>query len=466
MGLRARLTLTLMAIVIPVVTGFSMYRITTERHEAMSRRAERAAVRIQERPELVCSNRRIPRRLARRMGGRPHTYEADWTPLHQRAPAIPERARRAFARRGDEQIVHVSLWGEPEMAGVTLAALDGAGACAILALPWRTRGAPLRRFIGGGLLQGGVLALVLLLTGLIISIPLVRRVRRLQRAVEEAPESSWQIESALTEGADELAQLGRAFERTGQRVASTIEELERRDTALKEYISNTTHDLAIPLTVLQHRLRKIQARVERAESIDAEVVQGALEESHYIASLVANMSAAAKLEAGEAHRVDGEVRLDEVVERVVGRHRPIARHDAIAIDWSAPPEGIWVRGDATLLEQAISNLVQNAVQYNQPGGHVAVIVEEIPTQRFSLRVLDDGEGVDPELLPRLTERAVRGDQARNRNEGGQGFGLSIAQRVCDVHGFALTISNAEEGGLRVEIRGPYIDGAQERAGVE
>ena len=318
-------------------------------------------------------------------------------------------------------------------------------------IPWPNRPDRAERAVYGLVIrQSMVMAILLFLTGMLISIPLVRRVRRLTDEVETAPENAWSISSDLLGGKDEISVLARTFRQTGARVQETIEQLEQRDAALKEYISNTTHDLAIPLTVLQHRLTRLREEAERGDDISVEQLEVALEESHYIAALIANMSAAARLEAGDAHRLDHEVNLVELIERVVGRNRPIARQRQIEIDWAAP-ESLEIRGDSTLIEQALSNLVQNAVQYNEAGGHVAVVAE-VEGEEFVLRVLDDGPGVPQEKLETLSQRAVRGD-ARNRNPGGQGFGLSITTRVCEVHGFELSLENGEEGGLVVSIRG-------------
>ncbi|MEC9439995.1 MAG: HAMP domain-containing sensor histidine kinase [Myxococcota bacterium] len=462
MGLRLKVVLMLFAVVMPLLSGYSLYRFSVERRLQHERHAERVAGRIQERPLAICRNvlgvsppdegarAKRPRR-ARRLPPM-FAYSSSFESLHIGQPAVPEKAQASFLSDGAGEIVHVSLWRHPDWSGVTLVPIEGTAGCEVVMIPWPSKPDRAERAIYGLVVrQSMVMALLLLLTGMLISIPLVARVRRLTEEVEEAPENAWSISSDLLGGKDEISVLARTFRQTGVRVQETIEQLEQRDTALKEYISNTTHDLAIPLTVLQHRLTRLREEAERGDAISVEQIEVALEESHYIAALIANMSAAARLEAGESHRLDHEVNLVELIERVVGRNRPIARQRQIEIDWAAP-EVLNVLGDSTLIEQALSNLVQNAVQYNEPGGHVAVVAE-VDGEHFVLRVLDDGPGVPPEKLETLSQRAVRGD-ARNRNPGGQGFGLSITTRVCEVHDFDLSLENGEEGGLIVSIRGP------------
>jgi signal transduction histidine kinase len=110
-----------------------------------------------------------------------------------------------------------------------------------------------------------------------------------------------------------------------------------------------------------------------------------------------------------------------------------------------------------MVEQALSNVVHNAVRYNKAGGHVAILLEA-GDGRFSVRVFDDGPGVAEGELPRIAERAFRGDAARARQPEGMGLGLSIAKDVADRHEFTFELRRAEAGGLEVEIAGPALAG--------
>ena len=117
------------------------------------------------------------------------------------------------------------------------------------------------------------------------------------------------------------------------------------------------------------------------------------------------------------------------------------------------PDGpVSVEADVTLVEQAVSNLVYNAIRHNREGGHVAVVLEaEAPG--FAIDVLDDGPGVEPDALARLTERGFVGQGSRNRDSAGEGLGLHIVARVAARHGWALSVENRPEGGLRARLTG-------------
>jgi signal transduction histidine kinase len=146
-----------------------------------------------------------------------------------------------------------------------------------------------------------------------------------------------------------------------------------------------------------------------------------------------------------------------VVERAVGRHAPIARQRTVKLDRALPQAPLWVRGDVTLIEQAVSNVIHNAVRYNRENGHVAVLLERVDHERFVLRVIDDGPGIPDHELSKLVERHFRGNAARSREPGGRGLGLTIAFRVAQVHGWQLRLVKAKCGGLQVELDGTTSD---------
>ena len=103
-----------------------------------------------------------------------------------------------------------------------------------------------------------------------------------------------------------------------------------------------------------------------------------------------------------------------------------------------------------LLEQALGNLVDNAVRYNHTGGHVAVVLDAHGAG-FTITVTDDGPGVTETALAQLTERWFRADDARTRRPDGQGLGLAIAAESLKRLGFTLKFSRPDEGGLTATI---------------
>jgi len=150
------------------------------------------------------------------------------------------------------------------------------------------------------------------------------------------------------------------------------------------------------------------------------------------------------------------VDLNAIVLRAVGRHAPVARKGNIALVHGVPEDPVFVHADMTLIEQAVSNVVYNAIRYNKSGGHVAVTLDIPEPGRFVLSVTDDGPGIAPEQLASITERYARGNDARTRHPQGQGLGLSIAKRVCELHEWQLTLEKSSFEGLQVSFAGPVV----------
>ncbi|MBZ5713649.1 HAMP domain-containing histidine kinase [Nannocystis pusilla] len=278
--------------------------------------------------------------------------------------------------------------------------------------------------------------------------PIVGRIRRLTEAVRRSASASY-ASPVPVDGDDEIGELARAFDAAGREVRAQLAAKDRRELALREFLANTTHDVMIPLTVLQGHLSELLAGAEQGRG----ALVAAMAEAHYIAAIVHNLAVMAKIDA-EVPRLHREpVALDELVERVLARHRPIARRLGVELDGGVPEAPVRVAADVTLLEQAVSNVVYNAIRHNRAGGHAAVLLEHVAGDRFRLRVVDDGPGVPPAELARLAERGFRSDAARTRTPDGQGLGLHIAARVAALHGIGLAFATPPGGGLQVDFTG-------------
>lgn len=282
--------------------------------------------------------------------------------------------------------------------------------------------------------------------------PIVGRIRRLTEAVRRSASASY-ASPVPVDGDDEVGELARAFDAAGREVRAQLAAKDRRELALREFLANTTHDVMIPLTVLQGHLSELLAGATSGAEPGRGALVAAMAEAHYIAAIVHNLAVMAKIDADVPRLHREPVALDVLVERVLARHRPIARRLGVELDGGVPESPVRVAADVTLLEQAVSNVVYNAIRHNRPGGHVAVLLEHVAGDRFRLRVVDDGPGVPPAELARLAERGFRSDAARTRAPDGQGLGLHIAARVAALHGIELAFTTPAGGGLQVDFTG-------------
>jgi two-component system sensor histidine kinase BaeS len=279
-----------------------------------------------------------------------------------------------------------------------------------------------------------LLPMALVITVMWMSVgPAVRRIRRLDDAVRAGRDIG-----DLAHGDDEIASLARAFhDARGALVAEAAARRDREE-ALRRFVADTAHDVRIPLTVLRGHLAALEAGADPVALRDA---QG---EAQYLGNLLDALAAGARMD--NQTLVTAPVDWAALVERVVARNAPIARRLDVALHHGVPDAPLVRDGDETLLEQALSNLVYNAIRHNRPGGNVAVTLDATPAGPV-VRVVDDGPGVPEADLERLTERGFRSDDARSRDAVGQGLGLHIASRVARAHGLALVLRPSEFGGL-------------------
>ena len=138
---------------------------------------------------------------------------------------------------------------------------------------------------------------------------------------------------------------------------------------------------------------------------------------------------------------------------MVDRHGPLARALDVRINHVVPAKNVVFAADPALIEQAVTNVVANAVLYNNPGGRVDIELKGYERDnRFSLRVTDTGPGVSDDEFAGLTaNRRFRGDEGRSRRPGGRGLGLAIAREVTDRFGLRLDLRRPSSGGFEVEM---------------
>jgi signal transduction histidine kinase len=464
--LRPRLMLTTVAVGLPLVATMGWVQSRTEERAAVEALSQLVLTMMENGGRATCEQSpqrwsatfRLPLRRPAPPGPPPppprlFAYDRQGMPADPYAPPVPPAL---LAQLSGKQVARASSLTPRGPADDVLLAMPWAeGPCALVLVrrPIPPLGGVARVFTPA--LELWTPPAAMLLLGLLVAMgPVVRRLRALRAKVLESAKAGYRGEIGVG-GADEIGDLARAFEEAGREVRAQMEAQQQRERTLRDFLENTTHDVMIPLTVLQGHLTALAERAGKSEPADASTLNGAVQEAHYMASLVHNLAAAAKLEAGEPALQRHPVDLGGVLQRAVARHQPVARRSEVSLEMAVPPElePVTVQGDVTLIEQALSNVIYNAVRYNKAGGHVAAVLERTP-QGFSVRVVDDGPGIAEEERSRLLERYFRGNAARTRAPEGRGLGLAIAFRVAELHGWTLKLDRSEPGGLQVELSGP------------
>jgi signal transduction histidine kinase len=372
------------------------------------------------------------------------------TSLNAESPPLDPGLYRRL-ENAEPSPVKFRRFGASEEGAAMLLRVAPEGPCALMQVTWPPHTTRRRRFfyfvLTGALL---IITAAAALGVFFVVQPLTRRIGRLRSAASAVGSAVGYTPGADT-AKDELGELSSSLDVAHARIRSDAERLEERQRALERYLGDIAHDLKTPIASLQMALEHA-ANITRDPEL-SELLKSSVKDVIYLGALTDNLRLACQLREGwDPAAGDPSVDLGATVDRVMERTRYYAKNRGIAIEAARPDVPVLVRCQATAAEQAITNLVENAIAYGDPGGHVAVVLEA-DRGEFVLGVADDGPGVLPAELPRLGERTFRSDEARQRDPGGSGLGLAITQEVCQRCSFSLSFERLAPRGLRVQVSG-------------
>jgi len=277
------------------------------------------------------------------------------------------------------------------------------------------------------------------------------RIRRLAKAVGESARNGFPA-IAPDRGTDELSAFTFAYNDAANELKVRKSRIDDQDASLQRLVQTTEDEVGVPLKQLTEKLGAI-ALADPARRV---ALSGALNDAHALTARVENLAAAARLRmTGGAGIAQTRVDLKAVTTGVASRYLPVAHAAGVALQVSVPDAPVSTTGDSGLIERALSNLVDNAIRYNRPGGQVTLTLARAPGDaRFRLWVADNGRGVSEEEFRGLTAvRRFRGDEGRNRRAGAPGLGLAIAREVADRFGLTLDLRRPGAGGFEAELSG-------------
>ncbi|MFI5647808.1 sensor histidine kinase [Kitasatospora sp. NPDC051705] len=216
-----------------------------------------------------------------------------------------------------------------------------------------------------------------------------------------------------------------------------LDRLETAGTRQRRFIADASHELRSPLTGLRAQLEI--ALTHPDAQVRTGLVAGALEDTERLQSLATDLLLLARLDATGSDRPHEQVDLTELVRATVAGRGPQPH----PVDLHAQ-EGITVTGNPLWLGRLLTNLLDNAQRHARR--HVTVRLSGDDTGgQAVLDVANDGTPIDPADRERIFERFTRLDEARSRDDGGSGLGLSIARDIATIHGGTLTVQDAPDG---------------------
>ena len=223
-----------------------------------------------------------------------------------------------------------------------------------------------------------------------------------------------------------------------------------------DFVANASHELRTPLATIIGFVETLQDDEAGGDAgTRARFLRIMADEAIRMRDLVSDLMSLSRIEAERFTAPTEPVDLLPLAESVADNLRPLAeaRGSAIAIENEA--RATIVAGDRAQLAQLLSNLVSNALKYGRGGAPVRIRLEEAGSAMLRVRVIDQGEGIAPEHIPRLTERFYRVDAGRSRSEGGTGLGLAIAKHIALRHRGRLEIVSKVGEGTSVRVYLPH-----------
>ena len=229
-----------------------------------------------------------------------------------------------------------------------------------------------------------------------------------------------------------------------------VSELRRVESVRRDFVANVSHELKTPIGALALLAETMAAGDD--SPVNTQLADRVQHEAGRLGRIVDDLLDLSLIEAQEAptrEPVPVHVVLHEAAERVRGAA------DAVGIPLTVPPVAtdLVVTGDRSQLVSAVTNLLDNAVKYSEPGQPVEVDAVGVDGS-VCISVRDHGIGIPSRDLERIFERFYRVDRARSRATGGTGLGLSIVRHVAQAHGGDVTVESTEGEGSTFRLRVP------------
>lgn len=227
-------------------------------------------------------------------------------------------------------------------------------------------------------------------------------------------------------------------------IVRDVTEQERLDNTRRDFVANVSHELRTPLTVLMGFLDMAVQGLGDGPNVKTAVLQTEhmklmRDQTARMQRIVDDLLTLSRLEIDSGSKVPETFSLSDMVETIAGEIRVMGQGTHTVTCTTSP---VTVTGFGDEVRSAVVNLMTNALRYTPAGGTIAVSCRVAPDNTIEVSVKDNGIGIDPKHIPRLTERFYRVDKSRSRDTGGTGLGLAIVKHVLLHHNARMKIESA------------------------
>lgn len=293
-----------------------------------------------------------------------------------------------------------------------------------------------------------VFATILVITGiagLILFAFLTKRLRTMADIIEDFDRSGLDRRIPVHSN-DEIGRLAQSFNSMADTIQANVKELKKTDRLRRELIANVSHDLRSPLASIQGYLETIMLKEPSlSEEMRSKYLEIILKNTSLLRQLVEELFELSKLETKQVEPNKELFSVADLVQDVTLKYEQQAVRKGIRLEAEAPPSLPLLKADIALIERAVSNLIENAIQYTEENGFVRINLEP-GDNRVKISVADSGPGIDEEDLPYIFDRFYRAEKSRSKDNGGTGLGLAIVKTILNLHGQEIYVRNKDSGG--------------------
>jgi two-component system phosphate regulon sensor histidine kinase PhoR len=222
-----------------------------------------------------------------------------------------------------------------------------------------------------------------------------------------------------------------------------LTELRSLQTMRREFVGNVSHELRTPLSAIKAIVETLKGGAIDDKEIASDFLTKVEGEIDRMTQMVAELIELSRIETGQAKLRLESTNLNQLIEQVIARLSPQAERQKVAISTKFAADLPLVSTDAERIQQALLNIVHNAIKFTPSGGKVTVSTD-VQGNSVVVSVADTGIGISKEDLPHIFERFYKADKSRSK--GGTGLGLAIAKHIVQAHGGTIRVQSEEGKG--------------------
>ena len=239
-----------------------------------------------------------------------------------------------------------------------------------------------------------------------------------------------------------------------------VTQLRHLETVRSDFVANVSHELKTPITSIKGFVETLLAEDWEHDAETRRFLDIISQQAGRLNAIIDDLLTLSRLEQKDGHVMTEESSLADVIECSIYLCQLQAKEKNIKVETICPPD-LKLNINAPLLEQALVNLIINAIKYSDPDKKVLILTEK-QNKQVALYIKDEGFGIEPKHIDRLFERFYRVDTARSRKLGGTGLGLSIVKHIIQAHKGSIRVESRVGEGSTFIINLPLTPHAQSR----